>query len=158
MGKSIYFYHQDRAYGFFSNFSQHAIFLNGHQWPTSEHYFQAQKFAGTPHESTIRNAISPGLAAKLGRDRSRPLRQDWEEVKNDVMRQALNAKFTQHQDLRQKLIATGSAKLIEHTPNDSYWGDGGDGSGSNMLGRLLMEIRSRLIKDGQSGQEDLHLR
>jgi N-glycosidase YbiA len=47
-------------------------------------------------------------------------------------------------DLREILVATGNASIIEHTENDSYWGDGGDGSGPNMLGRILMEIREEL--------------
>ncbi len=60
------------------------------------------------------------------------------------MRQALRAKFTQHDDLRILLLGTGEAVLVEHTEKDHYWGDGGDGSGKNRLGQLLMEIRSEL--------------
>jgi len=53
-------------------------------------------------------------------------------------------KFTQHQELKKRLLATGTARLVEHTENDSYWGDGGDGSGKNMLGKILMDVRQRL--------------
>ena len=42
------------------------------------------------------------------------------------------------------LLATGDAKLVEHTDNDDYWGDGGDGSGRNELGRILMAVRDAL--------------
>jgi ribA/ribD-fused uncharacterized protein len=80
----------------------------------------------------------------MGRDRKRPLRRDWESVKDNVMYQALVAKFTQHDDLRQILLGTGDALLVEHTENDSYWGDGGDGSGKNRLGHLLMRVRTEL--------------
>lgn len=125
-------------------FSAHPIKLQGKTWPTSEHYFQAQKFPGTPHEEAVRKAQTPSEAARLGRDRSKPLRQDWEHVKDDIMREALIAKFTQHEDLKAKLLATGTAEIIEHTKNDRYWGDGGDGSGKNVLGRLLMETREEL--------------
>jgi hypothetical protein len=65
-------------------------------------------------------------------------------VKDNIMRQALRAKFVQHEDLRQQLLATGNVRLVEHTTNDRYWGDGGDGSGRNMLGILLMELRAKL--------------
>ena len=41
-------------------------------------------------------------------------------------------------------MATGDAKLIEHTRNDKYWADAGDGSGKNMLGILLMKVREEL--------------
>jgi ribA/ribD-fused uncharacterized protein len=83
-------------------------------------------------------------AARLGRDRKQKLRRDWESVKVGVMRVAVVAKFIQHEELRTLLLGTGDAKLVEHTENDSYWGDGGDGSGKNMLGRILMEVREQL--------------
>lgn len=144
LGKSIMFYHLDKPYGFFSNFAPYAIYLKDKVWPTSEHYFQAQKFVGTRDEEQIRQTQTPREAAKMGRDRSRPLRSDWEAVKDDIMREALYAKFTQHPDLTDKLLETGNARLVEHTKNDSYWGDGGDGIGKNMLGQLLMEVRERI--------------
>ena len=104
----------------------------------------SMKFVNTPHEEQIRQAQTPREAAQMGRERDRPLRPDWEVIKDDVMREALYAKFTQHPDLNEKLLATGNAKTVEHTSNDSYWGDGGDGSGKNMLGKLLMETRERI--------------
>ncbi|AUX39714.1 hypothetical protein SOCE26_011090 [Sorangium cellulosum] len=140
----IHFYRAGDAYGVFSNFSRHPVTLKGKSWPTSEHYFQAQKFPGTDHEEEIRNAPGPGEAARMGRQRSRPLRPDWEQVKDDLMREVVLAKFTQHEELRRILLDTGDAELVEHTTNDAYWADGGDGSGRNMLGKILMEVREQL--------------
>ena len=60
---------------------------------------------------------------------------------------ALYAKFTQHERLRWLLLDTGERKLIEHTSHDSYWGDGGDGSGQNKLGQLLMKVRDELRRE-----------
>ncbi len=140
----IKFYLQNGAYGFMSNFSRHPIYIADKIWPTTEHYFQAQKFAGTEHEEAVRCASTPKQAALMGRDRTRPLRADWESVKDEVMREALKAKFTQHPELRQALLDTGDALLIEHTKNDAYWADGGDGSGKNRLGELLMALRAEL--------------
>ncbi len=80
----------------------------------------------------------------MGRQRTRPLRKDWESVKDEIMYAALRAKFTQHFELRSKLFETGNAKIIEHTTKDRYWGDGGDGSGKNMLGILLMKLRAEV--------------
>ena len=71
-------------------------------------------------------------------------RKDWEGVKIDIMRKALLAKFIQHDDLRKKLKDTGKRLLVERSPYDKFWGDGGDGSGQNWLGRLLMEIRDSI--------------
>ena len=154
MPDPIPFYRVSDPYGEFSNFSPHPITLDGKRWPTSEHYFQAQKFDDESKREEIRRANRPMLAARLGRDRSAPLRRDWESVKVAVMRTAVRAKFTQHDDLRALLLATGDAKLVEHTENDSYWGDGGDGSGKNMLGQILMEIRAELRAASQANRPD----
>jgi hypothetical protein len=135
------------AYGYFSNFAAYPITLGGKTWPTVEHYFQAQKFAGTEHEEAIRLAKSPMIAAHMGRSRKRPLRVDWERVKDDVMYQAMRAKFVQHVDLRRALLATGEARIVEHRARDAYWGDGPDGSGKNMLGQLLMRVRAECAEE-----------
>ncbi|HJZ58268.1 MAG TPA: NADAR family protein [Gemmataceae bacterium] len=140
----IHFYSVTDEYGCFSNFSPHPVFLKGKRWPTSEHYFQAQKFAGEPDEEELRLARSPMVVARMGRSRKRPLRRDWEGVKEQVMLDALRAKFTQHEELREILLGTGDAELVEHTANDSYWADSGDGSGQNRLGQLLMQVREEL--------------
>ena len=144
MVSTIHFYSVGDPYGEFSNFAMFPITFGGTRWPTSEHAFQGQKFEDARYRETIRRANTPMIAARLGRDRKQKLRRDWESVKVSVMREVLLAKFTQHASLRALLISTGDAKLVEHTENDAYWGDGGDGSGRNMLGQLLMALRSAL--------------
>jgi ribA/ribD-fused uncharacterized protein len=144
----IRFYSTRDEYGCFSNFAAAPIKLRGKTWRTTEHYFQAQKFAGTPREEEIRQAKSPSIAARMGRSRKHRLRPDWERVKDAVMREAVLAKFTQHPDLRAVLLGTGDAVIVEHTSNDSYWGDGGDGSGRNQLGQILMQVREELRGQG----------
>jgi ribA/ribD-fused uncharacterized protein len=141
---TIYFYGRTNEWGEFSNFAHYPFKLDGKSWPTSEHYFQAMKFAGTEHEEEIRRAKRPNDAARMGRQRSRPLRQNWESVKDDVMRKAVWAKFNTHEDLKSLLLSTGDEELIENALGDYYWGCGADGSGKNMLGRILMETRERL--------------
>lgn len=140
----IEFYGTRAEHGYFSNFWPAPISVNGVSWPTSEHFFQAQKFAQAEHQEAIRRVASPMIAARMGRSRARPLRADWETVKDAVMLTALRAKFSQHPDLRQRLLATGDALLIEHTPRDAYWGDGADGRGLNRLGQLLMQVRAEI--------------
>jgi len=46
--------------------------------------------------------------------------------------------------LRETLLATGDSTIVEHTKNDAYWGDGGDGTGKNRLGEILMLVRELL--------------
>lgn len=148
MPEEIRFYRVGEAYGCFSNFSPHPVFLDGATWPTTEHYFQAQKFLDGERRVSIQAAGSPAIAARMGRSRSRPLRPDWEQVKDDVMRKAVRAKVIQHAQVRQILLSTGDATLIEHSNKDRYWADGGDGRGKNMLGKIWMEVRAELTRDG----------
>jgi hypothetical protein len=146
MSKEIKFYSTKEEYGCFSNFAAYPIKLNSKVWPTTEHYFQAQKFPGLDYQEKIRLEKSPMIAARLGRSREVKIRPDWEKVKESIMKEALVAKFTQYPELKEILLSTGDAFLIEHTKNDSYWGDGGDGSGKNRLGYLLMVVREELNK------------
>ena len=117
--------------------------LDGLRWRTVEQYFQAQKFAGTAHVEAIRQTPSPMVAARVGRSRARLLRSDWELVKVEIMLRAVRAKFAQHAQLAALLLSTGDALIVEHLRRDSYWGDGGDGSGANRLGHILMQARAR---------------
>lgn len=147
----IRFYNRNEPYFEFTNFEVRPIVVGGLLWPSSEHYFQAQKFAGTWLEEFIRlEAREPRDAFRLGR--CFPARPDWDVAdaasglseKDRAMSRAVRAKFLQHNDLREMLIGTGDAVLVEHTANDSYWGDGGDGRGRNMLGIILTVVRESL--------------
>ncbi len=141
----IYFYStREIPYGCFSNFSAHGFELDGKYWKTSEHYFQAQKFAGTEHEEEIRLAKTPKDAANKGRERHRPLRADWEAVKDEVMRRAVTQKFATHAGIRKILLSTGDQVLVEKTSGDYYWGCGTKGTGKNRLGKILMDVRAAL--------------
>ena len=141
---AIYFYSVLKPYGEFSNFSSHAIVIDGQRWPTTEHYFQAQKFDDTAYREKIRSASTPKRAAELGRSRSMPLRANWESEKDEVMYRAVRAKFEPHAELRTLLISTGTEEIIENAPGDYYWGCGKDGSGRNMLGQILVRVREEL--------------
>ena len=144
MTEVIYFYSVEDEYGDFSNFARYPIRVKGKTWPTSEHYFQAMKFIDPIQQQKIRQATTPMEAARMGRDRKQKLRRDWESVKDQVMYEVVQAKFVQHPELAEQLLATQNAKIVEHTEQDSYWGDGGDGSGKNKLGQILMRVRSEL--------------
>ncbi len=143
---SIYFYKINDEYCCFSNFSKHGFEFEGKYWMTSEHYFQAQKFIGTESEEQVRLSSTPMEAANRGRDKSRQLRRDWEEVKDDIMRRAVLEKFKANIDVKIILLSTGDEEIIEKTTKDYYWGCGEDGTGKNMLGKILMETRKILRK------------
>lgn len=145
----IKFYSVDQPYGEFSNFSLHAIKVDGVKYPTVEHFFQSQKFKGKEQESKIIKAKTPMKAAELGRSRRSKMVNNWDRKKENVMFRGVLAKFEQHPDLRELLLKTGDSKLVEHTENDNYWGDGGNGKGSNKLGGILMKVR-KVLKEYSS--------
>lgn len=148
---AVRFYNTKGLYGCLSNFSRHGFLHDGIYWPTVEHYFQAQKFAGTERAQLIQNAATPRQAKDLGHDRSVPLRSDWDEVKEAVMRHAVFRKFETHGEARAVLLGTGDEDIIEDSPTDYYWGCGADGTGKNMLGRILMDVRALLRHSAEAG-------
>lgn len=148
--ETINFYRPNEIpYGCFSNFYRAPITIEGDSWQTSEHFFQAAKFFRTDPTwaDEIFNAKTPSEAAQKGRDRKHLMHPLWEQIKDDVMRAAVLAKFTQHPELQKILLSTQDALLVEHTVNDSYWADGGNGTGKNMLGIILMEVREVILNN-----------
>ena len=143
----IKFYNSYDPFYEFTNFYPTFMTIDGSSWPSSEHYFQAQKFVGTPYVEKIRKMSSARETFQFSRNPavSRWRRSDWDQVKDNIMLKALRCKFGQSDRLRSLLLGTGDKKLIEHTENDSYWGDGGGkGKGLNKLGELLMKVRREL--------------
>lgn len=141
----IYFY---KAYkrGYtsgFSNFSYHSVNVdelgsfssavgafNAFKDPTNIEYINKQLCAPTPIDSK-----HYGLECKV--------REDWDDVKDDIMLKILTLKFDQHIDIRENLINTGLRPIVYHSLYDTYWGDGYT-EGKNVLGKILVKIRNRL--------------
>jgi hypothetical protein len=116
----------------------------GNTYPTVEHYFQAMKTFNHIERKMIRNAPTPSQAKYRGRKCT--LRDDWENVKDSIMYEALEKKFSDP-DLRELLIMqTGSAEIQEgNNWGDTYWGMH-HGKGKNKLGIMLMDIRENIKK------------
>ncbi|RXJ74453.1 GTP cyclohydrolase [Veronia nyctiphanis] len=150
---TIHFYEPDEDYGSLSNFYPATLFIDGVTWPTSEHYYQAQKFNHPPVIEAIRFAESAKKAFKLSRLYGHLMRDDWYDIRQDVMRRAITEKFLQHPELRKQLLETGGQELVEHTAKDPFWGDAGDGSGQNEMGKILMEVRAHF--QSQTHQQKL---
>ena len=145
---AILFYERNQPYFEFTNFHRCNVSIDGCVWPSTEHYFQAQKFIGTPFCEQIRNLTSPREAFAQSRVPvvSQWKRSDWEEVKKDIMYRALLEKFSQNTRLRMLLVHTGERELVENSPHDSYWGVGSNGRGTNHLGKLLMKVRRHMFE------------
>lgn len=134
-------------YFFLSNFYYDKINYDGITYTSAEAAFQAQKLAD-PEARTAYAVLSPDEAKREARKEA--LRPDWEDVKLDVMRQIVYAKFTQNPHLARWLIETGEQPLIEgNTWGDTFWGvDLRTGEGENHLGKILMDLRSAFCKRG----------
>lgn len=149
----IKFYTTKDEHGYMSNFARYKIDCFGRVWQTSEHAYQAQKFTGMNVEDydAVFRADRPMVAAALGRDPNRPIRPDWDSVKDDVMRFVVAHKFSQNPDIREKLLATGDRPLFEYDTKrgDQYWAIDKFGRGKNMLGTILMEAREVFREDAQ---------
>ena len=132
-----------------SNLYPSPFTLDGKIWPSVEHYFQSQKFPSNPdYQEQIRTAKTPLNAKTLGGSSTVPVRADWDTVQEDIMRKALNAKFTQNPVLKSVLLSTGDTPLQDASSTDAYWGIGRTKKGKNRLGILLIELRSSLRAEG----------
>ena len=131
----------------FSNFVPCKIKVNGDIYSTVEHAFQALKSHDSEHRAFVRVASRPGEAKRRGR--AARLRDDWEEVKYPIMVALLYLKF-QDAVLQNELLATEDAMIVENAAawDDCVWGIGRGGTGKNLLGKALMEVRD-LIKKKQ---------
>jgi ribA/ribD-fused uncharacterized protein len=160
------FYDKSRPLYCLVNFSQHAITIDGVNYPTTEHYFQAQKFNDQVNDK------SPAFLAEVKKRGNGPaealaVAREWTKNWNDaqkkqwyarneiVMEQALRAKLKQYPTISQELINTGNSCLVEDTSerNEPIWGWGNDGAGTNKLGILWMTLRNELFR--AQGKTDL---
>ena len=132
---------------FLSNMYPCKIVIDSIEYPSTENYYMAMKFKGSDDEKMNQlSKCSPLESKKTAHKWKKFVRKDWEDVKVDVMRKALTAKFTQNTYLMELLINTKGLKLEERNDwKDTFWGTY-LGKGDNMLGKLLMEIRDKEIK------------
>jgi ribA/ribD-fused uncharacterized protein len=147
----VFFYEQD--FYVLSNFSAFNLQWSGLTFPTSEHCYHWLKFnrpGDDQHDvrASIRLAPSAHEAFKIAERNKAHRREDWDEVKVELMRDILRAKVAQHEYVRRKLLATGDRELIEDSWRDDYWGWGPNRDGKNMLGKLWMEVRAELRAAG----------
>jgi ribA/ribD-fused uncharacterized protein len=129
-------------YTVFNNFSAHATEFEGILYPTSEHAYQAAKCTNPAGKSAIQQARSPREAKKLANVTYASDRDPkWDEKKVSVMESILRTKLEQHAEAREALDETKNEDIVEDSPVDYFWGEGADGTGKNMLGKLWMKIR-----------------
>ena len=133
-----------QAHSFLCNFYPSAFVEDSKHYQTVEHYFQSKKFDDENIRNLIIQAETPKKAKAFGR--KYPMNVEyWNQIKIDVMKNALRLKFTQDEELKNKLIETRGKRLAEFSNSDAYWGGSLENS-ENKLGDLLMELREELSR------------
>jgi ribA/ribD-fused uncharacterized protein len=146
VGEAAITWFEDPPYEFLSNFHPATVRLDGAEYPTVEHAYQAAKTLDVLEREHVRSAATPALAKERGRQVT--VRPHWNDLKVAVMRDLLAQKFSDPV-LCERLAATAPLELIEgNTWGDRFWGVY-EGEGENWLGRLLMEIRDA-VKQGRN--------
>ena len=145
----------EKPYGAFSNLYRRQITFEGQSFATSEHAYQAGKARKSEVQAWLMAAPSPALLAMAAHGLYYwDITHGWSRIKFDRMRRVLQAKFTQHLDLRDMLLSTGNARLVESAtvdnPVNRLWGEV-SGVGKNMLGVMLMELRDELRNELATG-------
>jgi len=143
----IRFYRATGEYGYMSNLYKRRMVFEDKEFTCAETAYQF----GKPKERAVAewliSAPKPHLCAVAAHALlAFDIRPDWNNIKVDRMRAVLEAKFTQHVDLKHALMSTGDAILIEDSKTDSFWGTGSGGVGQNKLGHHLMDLRQEFWK------------
>ena len=131
-------------YRFLSNFYAAQVTFEGLTYPCSEAAFQAMKSLDTDDRIPFTKEKNPVTVKRMGKKVK--LRSDWEYVKVEIMEKIVRAKFMQHPELTEQLIATGDIPIMEgNSWHDTFWGvDAATGKGKNHLGKILMKIRAEV--------------
>ena len=127
-----------------SSYSKHAFELDGAEWPSVEHYYQAMKFENPEFREQIRQATHPKQARKLGHHWFQKRRKDWKKHSVTMMTRGVYIKCRTYPEVAQVLLDTGDLRIAELSGYDYFWGSGRDMRGKNNFGKVLMAVREKL--------------
>jgi ribA/ribD-fused uncharacterized protein len=130
--------------------SPHPFQLDDGLWPTVEHYYQALKFDNADYQMKILSAPSATQAKSLGNARFKKKRSDFKQVRTTLMTRAVYTQAKTYSNIAERILQTGSANLVENSQFDYYWGCGRDHRGDNHYGKILMNVRSKLLGEVNS--------
>lgn len=133
----------------FAAYSKHRFELDGYEWPSVEHYYQATKYGDQAYADQIRLAETPAEATKLGKSKKFEPRRDWNKVKVTVMTRGTYIKCRTYPEIAQQLLDTDNLTIVELSQYDYFWGSGRDMRGNNAFGKMLMAVRNRLREEAQ---------
>lgn len=143
---SILIYDPVGEFAELSNYSAHSIIVDGEEFQTVEHFFQASKFSdSTELRESVKASKTPQEAKDCAWEYHQFVRLDWAAIKNSVMLQGVHTKIDQHVDVKNSLLRTHQLPIFEDSLQDSYWGIGVDGDGENNLGVTLHKVRDLIF-------------
>lgn len=144
---TIEFYKEFGELGYLANYSNYGFVKDGIYYKTVEHYYQSEKFDNKELKTKIINAKTPKEASIIGRDRSNKRKDNFKQIKKQVMYNGILEKFRQNRDIAYKLIETRNKDIAEATIDEYYWGIGKDKSGENNIGKILVNVREQIKKE-----------
>ncbi len=124
--------------------SAHPIVLEDRHWPSCEHYFCYHVLRSESKAEALMAQSDPLEVHAQTRPWYRRKKKNWKTLRNVLMTRALYTKVQMYEDVREALLETGDNLIIESSLYDYYWGIGRDARGLNQLGRIWMEIRSKV--------------
>lgn len=131
-------------------YSPHGFVLDGIEWPTVEHYYQATKFSGA-YFTRVSKQPTPDAATKTGDSLFAGFvgqrKKDWKEKRQVMMTRAVYTKCRSHPEVSEALLATGDELILDCSSYDYFWGVGRDGRGENTYGKVLMNVRDKLREE-----------
>jgi ribA/ribD-fused uncharacterized protein len=126
---------------YLSNDAPIAVVIDGVEYPSATHAYWALSTDDDQARRDIRDAPNPSQARSRGAAARR--RPGWAERRLAEMTRVVREKFTQHPELATRLIATGTARLVDGASmGGPYWGAGPNGR--NWHGRILELVRSEM--------------
>ena len=129
--------------------SMHPIKLEDKEWPSVEHYFQALQFESMSYQEQIRLSNTVEQAIKLGKSWFKKKRPDLKQVRTTLMTRAIYIKCKTYPEVQSRLLEIAEKQIVENSQFDYYWGCGRDHRGENHFGKILMNVREKLISEQQ---------
>lgn len=160
---SVVFLKTDEPFGGLSNMAGgYPIHVSGVRVLTSEALYQACRFPHLPEvQKLIIGQVSPMTAKMRSKPYRKDSRQDWDQVRVRIMRWSLRMKLANNWNtFSALLLKTGERPIVEESRKDDFWGakvvdDGDVLVGMNVLGRLLMELREQVKRQGRDAVLDI---
>lgn len=133
-----------------SSWSKHSINLDDCDWPSVEHYVQAMKYDNPVIKEKICTAEHPRAAKKFAEAWWRKKKANWKTEREVFMKRGMYTKCKTYPEVAKALLETGEKAILDTSNFDYYWGCGRDIRGENRFGKILMDIRTKLLEEDKA--------